>query len=81
MALTQKSGPLTAALVRSAKDPGKYHDGKGTGLYLRVETNGSLFWVQRTTINGKLLEFGLGSPPIVSLVAEQRHTIRRLLQT
>jgi integrase len=68
MALNGRSGPLTAALVRSVKEPGKYHDGKGTGLYLRVEPNGSRFWVQRTTVNGKRREIGLGSPPIVSLV-------------
>jgi integrase len=82
MALTQKSGPLTAALVRSAKEPGKYHDGKGTGLYLRVETNGSRFWVQRTTINGKRREIGLGSPPIVSLVAarEEAEQNKRMIR-
>ena len=82
MALNQKSGPLTAALVRSAKIPGKYHDGKGTGLYLRVEPNGSRFWVQRTTVNGKRREIGLGSPPIVSLVEarEEAEGNKRLIR-
>lgn len=82
MALDQKSGPLTAALVRSAKIPGKYHDGKGTGLYLRVEPNGSRFWVQRTTVNGKRREIGLGSPPIVSLVEarEEAEGNKRLIR-
>ena len=82
MALIQKSGPLTAALVRSAKEPGKYHDGKGTGLYLRVETNGSRFWVQRATIKGKRREIGLGSPPIVSLVAarEEAEENKRMIR-
>ena len=60
--------PLTAMLVKSASIPGKYHDGKGTGLYLRVEKNGSRFWIQRITIKGKRRELGLGSPPLVSLV-------------
>lgn len=83
MALKERSGPLTAALVRSVKVPGKYHDGKSTGLYLRVEQNGSRFWVQRTTVNGKRREIGLGSPPIVSLVnarkeaEENKRLIRR----
>ena len=82
MALNARSGPLTAALVRSAKEPGKYHDGKGTGLYLRVEPNGSRFWVQRTTVNGKRREIGLGSPPIVSLVEarEEAEANKRLIR-
>ena len=58
---------LTAAFVQAVKQPGKYHDGKGTGLYLRVEPNGSRFWVQRITIRGKRRELGLGSPPTVTL--------------
>lgn len=31
---------LSAALVRSVQDPGKYHDGGGLGLYLRVDATG-----------------------------------------
>lgn len=82
MALNGRSGPLTAALVRSVKEPGKYHDGKGTGLYLRVEPNGSRFWVQRTAVNGKRREIGLGSPPIVSLVEarEEAEGNKRLIR-
>jgi integrase len=60
---------LTAALVRSALVPGKYHDGGGLGLYLRVERNGARFWVQRLTIHGKRCELGLGSPPRTSLAS------------
>jgi len=60
---------LTALLVRTVQEPGKYFDGQG--LYLRVETNGSRFWVQRITIRGKRCELGLGSPSLVSL-AEAR---------
>ena len=58
---------LTAALVRNAKAPGKYHDGGGLGLYLRVEPNGTRFWVQRITVAGRRREQGLGSPPVVTL--------------
>lgn len=57
---------LTAAKVKAA-GPGKHHDGGGLGLVLRVDPNGSRFWVQRITIHGKRREIGLGSPPIVSL--------------
>lgn len=56
---------LTAQLVRTATKPGKYFDGHG--LYLRVEPNGSRFWVQRITIRGKRCELGLGSPSLVPL--------------
>jgi integrase len=53
--------------------PGKYHDGGGNGLYLRVEKNGKRFWVQRITIGGKRRELGLGSPPLVSLATARRN--------
>ena len=58
---------LTAAKVNSEKAPGKYHDGGGTGLFLRIDPNGARFWIQRITIRGKRREIGLGSPPKVKL--------------
>ena len=71
MAETRRAAKaLTAAKVKTA-EPGKHHDGGGLGLYLRVEPNGSRFWVQRLTIHGKRRELGLGSPPVVGL-AEAR---------
>lgn len=60
---------LTAQTVKAATEPGKYFDGHG--LYLRVEANGSRFWVQRIVIRGKRSELGLGSASLVSL-AEAR---------
>lgn len=60
---------LTAQFVRTVQEPGKYFDGHG--LFLRVEPNGSRFWVQRITIRGKRCELGLGPPSLVSL-AEAR---------
>lgn len=66
-----KPRSLTAASVNAAKTPGKYHDGKGTGLFLLVKPTGGRFWVQRLTVRGKRRELGLGSPPVVSL-AEAR---------
>lgn len=50
---------LTAAQVRTVQEPGKYHDGGGLGLYLRLERNGARFWIQRVTIRGKRRELGL----------------------
>lgn len=73
---------LSAALVRSVREPGKYHDGGGLGLYLRVEPNGSRFWVQRIAIAGKRRELGLGSPPLVTLAEarEQATTNKRMVR-
>ncbi len=62
---------LSAAKVRSTLEPGKYHDGGGTGLYLRVDASGGKFWIQRIMIRGKRREMGLGGANIVSL-AEAR---------
>ena len=41
----QKAHKLTALYIKSVGEPGKYHDGGGTGLYLRVDQGGSNFWV------------------------------------
>lgn len=60
---------LTAQAVKNATAPGKYFDGHG--LFLRVDANGSRYWVQRISIRGKRCELGLGSPSLVSL-AEAR---------
>lgn len=68
----RKANVLTAAKVAGALEPGKHHDGGGIGLYLRVEPNGSRFWIQRVTINGRRRELGLGSPPLVSLAKARR---------
>ena len=71
---------LTAALVRSVQEPGKYHDGGGLGLFLRVDPNGARFWVQRVTIRGKRRELGLGSPPLVPLAeAREKATANKRL--
>jgi integrase len=67
-----KVGGLTAAKVKTAK-PRKYHDGGGTGLFLRVDLNGGRIWIQRIVIQGKRREIGLGAFPVVGL-AEARKT-------
>jgi integrase len=66
---------LTAALVRSPLAPGKYHDGGGLGLYLRVDANGGRFWIQRTMVQGKRRELGLGSPPVTTLAVARDKAI------
>lgn len=68
----RKANALTAAMLGAKLEPGKYHDGGGIGLYLRVEPNGSRFWVQRITVNGRRREIGLGSPPLVTLATARR---------
>lgn len=68
------SKALTARVVESAKEPGKYFD--GNGLYLRVDKAGLRYWVQRIVIRGKRREIGLGSPELVTL-ATARDAARR----
>lgn len=60
---------LSAAFVRTVKDPGKYTDGHG--LLLKVDASGAKRWVQRIVIRGKRSEIGMGSASLVSL-AEAR---------
>jgi integrase len=74
--LSRQTGKaLTAAFMRTVARPGKYHDGGGLGLYLRVDTNGARFWVQRIFIRGKRRELGLGSPPLVPLAAARDRAV------
>lgn len=76
-----RNRPLTAAFVRSVKEPGRYGDGgRGSfGLYLRVWTrpNGRTgkAWGQRITINGRRTNLGLGPAAFVGL-AEAREKAR-----
>lgn len=64
-----KEKRLTAAAVRTIKEPGLHGDGHG--LYLKVGTSGAKRWVQRIVIHGKRRDIGLGSTSLVSL-AEAR---------
>lgn len=71
---------LTAATVRSKKQPGFYAD--GNGLYLKVDKTGAKRWVQRIVIGGKRRDIGLGSATLVTLAdarekaLENRRTAR-----
>jgi integrase len=62
---------LTAAFIRTVKEPGFFGD--GNGLYLKVDPSGAKRWVQRIVVNGKRRDIGLGSAALVSL-AEARET-------
>lgn len=58
---------LTAAIVRSVAEPGKYGDQHG--LILRVQPSGSKQWIWRGTVQGKRRDLGLGGYPCVGLAA------------
>src|SRR4028119_354846 len=75
MASSAKPQALTAAFVSAVKQPGKYHDGKGLGLFLLVKPTGARSWVQRIVIRGARRELGLGSPPVVTLVEAREHAL------
>ena len=67
---------LSAAFVRTIRQPGRYGDGRGGyGLSLLVKPTAtgrfSKTWSQRLRINGKPFNLGLGAYPIVTL-AEAR---------
>ncbi len=72
--VTRKSDSksLTARSV-AALPPGRYPDGQGTGLILRVLDSGRRNWMQRLTIHGRRRDIGLGGYPAV-LLAEARET-------
>jgi integrase len=79
---SSKPSSLSAAFVSSVKEPGKYYDGKGNGLFLWVKPNGARFWVQRVTIRRKRHDLGLGSPPMVNLASarEQAFENKRMIR-
>jgi len=62
-----KSKSLTANFVKNITIAGKYYDGGGFGLFLRVDKGGYKRWVQRVRIDGKQSDLGLGAPPLVTL--------------
>jgi hypothetical protein len=66
---------LSAAGIRTLKEPGMYAD--GGCLYLVVDESGAKRWILRTTIHGKRHDIGLGGLSWVSL-AEAREEAARL---
>ncbi|MCY4623325.1 MAG: tyrosine-type recombinase/integrase [bacterium] len=67
---------LSAAFVRTIREPGRYGDGRGgygLSLLVKPRSNGRLSktWSQRVRLHGRVTNIGLGAYPIVSL-AEAR---------
>ena len=61
---------LTAAFVRTIREPGRYSD--GGGLLLQVTKTGGRSWLQRLVIQGKRRDIGLGSLDRVSLAQARK---------
>ncbi len=74
----QYKRPLTAKFVQSVRAAGKYYDGPGRGLYLRVTPTGYKYWETRLTVNGRRRTRGLGPYPALSLkeAREQAQELR-----
>ena len=64
------AGKLSAAFVRTVKDPGKYGD--GGGLMVLVHKSGRKQFVQRLSIQGNRRDLGLGPYPEVSLAQARK---------
>jgi integrase len=69
---------LSAAKVRSLREPGRYAD--GNGLYLVVDPSGAKRWMLRTVVKGRRRDIGLGGTQLVSL-AEAREQAIELRKT
>ena len=74
----QYKRPLTAKFVQSVRTMGKYYDGPGRGLYLRVTPTGCKYWETRLTVNGRRRTRGLGPYAALSLeeAREQAQELR-----
>lgn len=66
---------LSASFVKNITEAGKYFDGGGLGLCLRVDARGYKRWVQRIRICGRQRDLGLGSPPVISLAAARERAL------
>src|SRR5262245_44461068 len=65
---------LSAAMVRTVSEPGRYID--GNCLQLVVDDSGAKRWVLRVTIHGKRRDLGLGSASLVSLAEAREEGLR-----
>ena len=52
---------LTQKAIDRGLAPGRYHDNRGTGLFLLVKPSGRASFVQRIMIGGKRRDIGIGS--------------------
>ena len=63
---------LSAAFVKTVKEPGRYGDGRGghgLSMLVKESTTGRLSksWSQRLRINGQPFNIGLGGYPVITL--------------
>ena len=65
---------LTAAQVKSVKNPGFYLT--DSGVFLRVRSTGFKSWVQRIVINSRRTDIGLGVYPDVLLAEARQQAVR-----
>jgi len=63
---------LTAQLLNTNMEAGRYYDDSGTGLHIYVRKSGSKSWSQKIRFGGKQLELGLGNYPRISLSQARR---------
>ncbi len=68
----KRPAQLSAAFVKTVKEPGRYGDGRGghgLSLLVKESTTGrfSKSWAQRLRINGEPFNVGIGSYPVVTL--------------
>jgi len=63
---------LTAQLLNTNMEAGRYYDDSGTGLHIYVRKSGSKSWSQKIRFGGKQLELGLGNYPRISLAQARR---------
>ena len=64
---------LSARMVASLRQPGRYVDGRG--LQLRIGPSGSKSWILRYQRNGRRHDLGLGSWPEVTLAEAREKTL------
>ncbi len=81
-----RPGRLNARFVRDVKRPGRYGDGRGGhGLSLLVKPTRSgrlsKTWAQRLRINGRAVNIGLGSYPVVTLGDARRAALENRRET
>lgn len=77
--MAQSVNKLTASMIKSLQDKGRYND--GNGLYLQISAAGAKSWIYRYKIFGKSREMGLGSTQVISLskaraLAQEAHTLK-----
>ena len=58
---------LTTQYLNSALKAGRYYDKGYFGLHIHVRETGSKAWVQRTRLNNKYIDIGIGGYPKIKL--------------